>query len=173
MCLQPYSPAPDFTVDAVEDGGKFTKVSLSDYKGKWLVLYFYPLDFTFVCPTEITQFSHELKEFKKLNAKVVGMSVDSKFSHQAWLKDLGDLGYPLGSDITKQVAKDYGILLEDKGFALRGTFIIDPKGILQYISIHNTDVGRSVGEILRVLTGLQTGELCQANWKPGQSTLGK
>jgi len=172
MCLQPYHKAPEFTAEAVDDGGKFTKVSLADYKGKWVVLFFYPLDFTFVCPTEITQFSRELSKFKGLNAQVIGGSVDSKFSHQAWLKDLGDLGFPLISDITKQISRDYGVLIEDKGISLRGTFIIDPEGILQYININNTDIGRSVDEVIRILSALQTGGLCPVNWKPGEKTLG-
>jgi alkyl hydroperoxide reductase subunit AhpC len=171
MCLQPYEEAPDFTADAVTDGGDFTKISLSDYRGKWVVLFFYPLDFTFVCPTEITQFSKELAEFTKLNAQVIGASVDSKFSHQAWLKDLGNLGFPLISDITKEISDDYGVLIEDEGISLRGTFIINPDGIIQYININNKDVGRDVNEILRVLSALQTGGLCPANWKVGEKTL--
>lgn len=167
-------PAPNFSLDAVV-GGEFKKISLTDYRGKWVVLFFYPLDFTFVCPTEIKGFNEALKDFEKLNAAVLGASVDSKWSHKAWLErgDLGDLHYPLLSDIRKETARKYGILNDTEGVALRGLFIIDDKGILQYQSVNNLSVGRSVEEVLRVLQALQTGELCPINWKPGQKTLGK
>ncbi len=167
-------PAPDFTLDAVVNK-EFKEVRLADYRGKWVVLFFYPLDFTFVCPTEITGFNKVLADFKKLNAEVLGASVDSKYSHLAWIKrgDLGDLGFPLLSDFRKEVATRYGILDEKEGVALRGLFIIDPDGILQYEIVHNLSVGRSVEETLRVLEALQTGELCPLGWKPGQKTLGK
>jgi peroxiredoxin (alkyl hydroperoxide reductase subunit C) len=165
-------PAPQFTAQAVIDNGEVKNVSLSDYKGKWVVLFFYPLDFTFVCPTEITQFRDALGEFKKLGVQVLGCSVDSVHSHKRWIKDdLKELGYPLIGDLTKRMARDYGVLLEDKGLATRGTFIIDPDGLIQYAGIHNTNVGRDVGEILRVVTGCQSGELCAAGWKPGQNFL--
>jgi peroxiredoxin (alkyl hydroperoxide reductase subunit C) len=166
-------PAPDFTVDAVVDK-EFKTISLSDYKGKWLVLFFYPGDFTFVCPTEIKGFNQSLGEFKKLKAEVIGGSVDSKYSHLAWINrgDLGDLQYPLFSDLKKEMVKSYGVLAKD-GTALRGLFIIDPQGILQYQVIQNHNVGRSVEEILRVLAALQTEALCPLNWKKGQKTLGK
>lgn len=162
--------APSFTTDAVVDGGEFKKISLSDFKGKWLVLFFYPLDFTFVCPTEITQFRDMLKEFKAAGAEILGCSVDSVHSHRRWLKDdLGDLGYPLLADLTHRIARDYGVLLEEKGIATRGTFIIDPEQKIQYMGIHNTNVGRDGREILRVVQGLQSGELCGAGWKKGES----
>ena len=165
-------PAPQFTAQAVIDGGEFKDISLSDYKGKWVVLFFYPLDFTFVCPTELTQFRDSVAEFKKLDAEIIGVSVDSVHSHKRWLKDeLGDLGYPLIGDLTKRMARDYGVLLEDAGIATRGTFIIDPEGNLQYAGIHNLNVGRDAGEILRVVNGLKTGELCAAGWKPGDKHL--
>lgn len=164
--------APDFLMEGVMDD-KFSNYKLSDYKGKWLVMFFYPLDFTFICPTEITGFSKKLDEFGKLNAKVVGVSTDSVHSHKAWLKDLGDLGYPLLSDMTHGVSREYGVLLEDEGIALRGTFIIDPDGIVRYALYHDNGVGRSVDETVRVLSALQTGELCPMEWKPGQKTLGK
>jgi peroxiredoxin (alkyl hydroperoxide reductase subunit C) len=163
-------PAPQFSTDAVTDGGQVKKITLSDYKGKWVVLFFYPLDFTFVCPTEITQFRDSLKEFKAAGAEVLGCSVDSVHSHKRWLKDdLGDLGYPLLADLTKRLSRDYGVLLEEKGIATRGTFIIDPEQKIQYMGIHNTSVGRDAKEILRVLQGLQSGELCGAGWKKGES----
>lgn len=161
-------PAPQFVGPAVVDGGDFKNLSLSDYKGKWVVLFFYPLDFTFVCPTEITQFRDCLRDFKAAGAEVIGCSVDSVHSHRRWIKDdLKDLGYPLLGDITKRIARDYGALLEDKGIATRATFIVDPEGVMQYMSYHNLNVGRDAREILRVLSGLKSGELCGAGWKPG------
>ncbi len=167
-------PAPDFTLDAVVNK-EFKEIHLADYRGKWVVLFFYPLDFTFVCPTEITGFNKALDDFRKLNAEVRGASVDSKYSHLAWIKrgDLGDLRFPLLADFRKVVAARYGILDEKVGVALRGLFIIDPDGNLQYELVHNLSVGRSVEETLRVLEALQTGELCPLGWKPGQKTLGK
>lgn len=163
-------PAPQFTADAVVNGGDVKKISLTDYKGKYVVLFFYPLDFTFVCPTELTQFRDTLKEFKAAGAEVLGCSVDSVHSHKRWLKDdLGNLDYPLLADLTKRISRDYGVLLEDAGIATRGTFIIDPQQKIQYMGIHNTDVGRDANEILRVVQGLQSGELCGAGWKKGQS----
>lgn len=165
-------PAPQFTTDAVVDGPEVKSISLSDYKGKWLVLFFYPLDFTFVCPTEITQFRDHLKDFQAAGAAVLGCSVDSVHSHKRWLKDdLGALGYPLLADLTKRISRDYGVLIEDRGIATRGTFIIDPDQKIQYMALHNTNVGRDAKEILRVLQGCQSGELCQAGWKKGDSHL--
>ncbi|MBT4335691.1 peroxiredoxin [bacterium] len=163
-------PAPEFTLEAAYKD-KFEKVSLKDYKGKWTVLFFYPLDFTFVCPTEITEFSKRTKEFDECDTKVLGASVDSVHSHKAWLKDLGELNYPLLSDMTKQVSRDYGVLLEEEGITLRGTFIIDPEGIVRYQLIHDNNIGRNVEEILRVLKALQSGGLCPAGWQPGDDNL--
>jgi peroxiredoxin (alkyl hydroperoxide reductase subunit C) len=167
-------PAPNFSLDAVI-GKEFKKVSLTDYRGKWVVLFFYPLDFTFVCPTEIRGLNERLDAFKELNAVVIGASVDSKFSHLAWIQrgDLGDLKYPLLSDFKKEVAERYGILDDREGVALRGLFIIDPDGVLQYQLVHNLSVGRSVEETLRVLEALQSGELCPIGWHKGDKTLGK
>jgi peroxiredoxin (alkyl hydroperoxide reductase subunit C) len=160
-------PAPQFRAPAVV-GGDFKDISLTDYKGKWVVLYFYPLDFTYVCPTEITQFRDSLPKFKEAGAEVIGVSIDSVHSHRRWIKDdLGDLGYPLIGDVTKRVCRDYGVLIEDAGIATRGTYIIDPEGVIQYIALHNLKVGRDTNEILRVLQGLKTGELCGAGWRPG------
>lgn len=170
--------APDFTMEtALGDGSGFGKVSLSDYKGKWLVFFFYPLDFTFVCPTEITALSEAAEQFKKLNCEILGASTDSIHSHKAWIntpKDsngLGKLNFPLASDITKSVARDYGILIEEEGIALRGLFIINPEGELQYQVVHHNNVGRSVEETLRVLEALQSGGLCPVNWKKGDKLL--
>ena len=166
-------PAPVFSAEGVNDKGGFQTYNMEDYKGRWVVLFFYPLDFTFVCPTEITEFSTRYDEFKKLDAEVMGMSTDSVHSHKAWLRDLGMLRYPLLSDMSHDISEDYGVLIPDQGIALRGTFIVDPDGILRYALYHDMGVGRSVDEVLRVLNALQTGELCPASWKPGETTLGK
>ncbi len=166
-------PAPDFQVETVVNGGIFSRAQLSDYNGKWLVLFFYPLDFTFVCPTEITSFSKRAAEFRTLNAEILGGSTDSVHSHKAWLKDLGELAFPLFSDINRTMSSVYGVLIEKKGIALRGTFIVDPDGILRYALYHDLGVGRSVTETLRVLKALQTGELCPVEWSQGEKTLGK
>ncbi len=165
--------APYFKMNAVTgDGENFTKVSLEDYKGKWLVMFFYPLDFTFVCPTEITGYSKRVEEFKKLGAEVLAASVDSEHSHKAWIEgSLGKLNFPLASDFTKKVASDYGILVEEDGLALRGLFIIDPQGVVRYSVVHDLNVGRSVDETLRVLQALQSGGMCPIDWKPGEDML--
>jgi alkyl hydroperoxide reductase subunit AhpC len=165
--------APCFEMKAVTgDGDNFTKVSLEDYKGKWLVMFFYPLDFTFVCPTEITAYSKRIAEFKKEGAEVLGASTDSEYSHQAWIQgSLGKLNFPLASDFTKKVARDYGILVEEDGLALRGLFIIDPQGVVRYSVVHDLNVGRSVDETLRVLQALKSGGLCPIDWVPGEATL--
>ncbi len=165
--------APSFSTEAVASDGSFIDVSLEGYKGKWLVLFFYPLDFTFVCPTEITAFSKRYEEFKALDADVIGGSTDSVHSHKAWLKDLGQLNFPLFADMNRTMSRDYGVLVKDQGIALRGTFIIDPEGTLRYALYHDLNVGRSVDETLRVLKGLQTGELCPVDWNEGSETLGQ
>jgi alkyl hydroperoxide reductase subunit AhpC len=171
MSVQVGQQAPYFQLETVV-GKEFKKVSLEDYRGKWLVFFFYPLDFTFVCPTEIKGFSERLGDFKSANAEILGGSIDSKYSHLGWIENgLGEIKYPLFSDITKDVSRAYGVLQEDKGIALRGLFIIDPDGIVQYQLVHNLSVGRSVEETLRVLKALQTGENCPVNWKPGEKTL--
>lgn len=164
--------APDWTMESYHDG-EFHSVNLSDYKGKWLVMFFYPLDFTFVCPTEIKGFSDQIKEFNDLKADVVGISTDSVHSHKAWAeRDFKDgLNIPLLSDMTKEVSFNYGVLLEDEGIALRGTFIIDPEGAIRYAVVSDNNVGRSVHETLRVLQALQTGKLCPVDWEEGKPTL--
>jgi len=165
--------APEFTLEGVHKG-KFKSYSLKKYRGKWVVLFFYPLDFTFICPTEITEFSKNYEKFKALKAEVFGASTDSKFSHLAWIeRDLKGLKYPLLSDNNHEVSRRYGVLLEDEGIAVRGLFIIDPEGKLRYKVVHDLSVGRNVSEILRVLEALQTGELCPVNWNRGKKTLGK
>lgn len=171
-------PAPEFNMETAKgDGQGFGAASLSDYREKWLVFFFYPLDFTFVCPTEITALSEAAEEFKALNTKILGVSVDSIHSHKAWintpreLNGLGKINFPLASDITKNVARDYGVLMEEDGIALRGLFIIDPEGELKYQVVNHNNVGRSVEETLRVLQALQSGGLCPINWKPGDKNL--
>lgn len=171
-------PAPDFDLPSTKNVSKLDQnVKLSDYRGRWLVLLFYPLDFTFVCPTELTAFSDRYEDFEGIGAEVIGISTDSVYSHRAWLNTPRDKGgveglkYPLAADITKQMAADYGVLIENQGIALRGLFVIDPEGILRYKVVHDLNIGRSVEETLRVIQALQTGGLCQAEWRPGQETL--
>jgi len=173
--------APDFEAEAVLADGSFGKVKLSDYKGKYLVLFFYPLDFTFVCPTEIIAFSDRADEFRAINCEVLACSVDSHFSHLAWTErprnkgGLGKMNIPLVSDLTKQISKDYGVLLEDAGISLRGLFIIDDKGTLRQITVNDLPVGRSVDETLRLVQAFkftdEHGEVCPAGWKPGADTI--
>lgn len=165
--------APDFKVPtALGNGEDFGEAKLSDYKGDWLVLFFYPLDFTFIWPTEIRSFSERHDEFEKLGAKVLGISTDSEHSHKAWINDsLGKLNYPLGSDRTRKASADYGVLIEEEGIALRGLFIIDPEGVVRYSVIHDLDVGRSSEEVIRVLKGLKTGGLCPIDWNEGDDLL--
>lgn len=180
MAIQVGSPAPDFAGDAVV-GKDFKSIKLADFKGKWVVLFFYPLDFTFVCPTEIVAFNDHLAEFKKLNTEVIAVSVDSKFSHLAWNNmpldkgGLGGVSYPLLADLTKNIARDYGVLLEQGGVALRGLFLIDPDGVLQHSTINALNVGRSVKETLRVVKAFQWskahGDVCPANWEEGQEAI--
>ena len=168
--------APDFKADAYVDGG-FKEITLSQFKGKKVVLFFYPLDFTFVCPTEILAFADTLDEFKKRDTVVLGASVDSKFTHHAWAntprEDGGIKGvnFPLISDLNKQIARDYGVLLESDGVALRGLFIINRDGILKHSTINHLDLGRNIDEVLRMLDAVdyteEHGEVCPANWKKG------
>ena len=173
--------APDFTATAVVDQ-EFKEISLSQYRGKYVVLFFYPLDFTFVCPTEITAFSDRYADFSSRNTEVLGVSVDSQFSHLAWVQTdrknggLGDIAYPLVADLNKTIARDYHVLDEEGGIALRGLFIIDPEGVVMHSTINNLPVGRSVDETLRVLQAFQhvqahPDEVCPANWTPGEKTM--
>lgn len=182
MALLVGSPAPSFSGTAVIGGpseglnpdNAFKTISSEDYKGKWVVLFFYPLDFTFVCPTEIEELGKHYGDFKDLDCEVIGVSTDSHFSHLAWRRTedkLKSLPYPLLSDFTRKVSRDYEILKEETGYALRGLYIIDPEGTLQYSVVHPEAVGRSSEEVLRVLEALQTGELCPCNWKKGEPTL--
>ncbi|HYX40742.1 MAG TPA: peroxiredoxin [Pyrinomonadaceae bacterium] len=171
-------PAPDFDMASTKNVEKLNEnVRLSDYRGRWLVMVFYPLDFTFVCPTELTTFSDRYDDFESIGADVIGISTDSVFSHRAWLQTPRDKGgveglrYPLASDQTRETSRAYGVLIENQGIALRGLFVIDPEGTLRYAVVHDLNVGRSAEETLRVIQALQTGGLCQAEWKPGQKTL--
>ncbi len=169
--VQVGSPAPGFDEMAYV-AGEFSRVQLRDFAGKWVVLFFYPLDFTFVCPTEIRGFAQYTAEFEEKNAVVVGASTDSEHSHKAWFeKDMPEVKFPVLADTAHRVSRDYGVLLEDKGIALRGTFIIDPDGVLRYQLVSDLDVGRSVEETLRVLDALQNGGLCPVGWKKGEDTL--
>ncbi|VDN60304.1 unnamed protein product [Dracunculus medinensis] len=173
-------PAPSFSAEAVVDED-FKKISLSDYKGKYLVLFFYPADFTFVCPTEIIAFSDRFDEFEALNCAVVAASTDTKFSHFAWIQTprkkggLGNMRIPIIADQTQRIAKDYGVLKEDEGVCYRGLFIIDGKGIIRQITINDLPIGRSVDEIIRLIQALQYtdahGEVCPAGWKPGKDAI--
>ncbi len=171
-------PAPDFNMPSTKDIETLREnVKLSDYKGKWLILLFYPLDFTLVCPTELIAFSDRLDELQGAGAEVLGVSTDSVHSHRAWLKTPQDNGgiegvkYPIASDVGGKLARQYNILVEEANIALRGLFIVDPEGTLQYAVTHSLNIGRSVDETLRVLQGLETGGLCSADWKPGQANL--
>ncbi|XP_077499034.1 peroxiredoxin 2-like isoform X1 [Amblyomma americanum] len=173
-------PAPDFCGIAVVDG-QFKEIKLSDYKDKYLVLFFYPLDFTFVCPTEIIAFSDSVEEFRKLNCEVVACSTDSHFCHLAWINTprkeggLGQMKIPLLADKTCKIARAYGVMKEDDGVPFRGLFIIDNKGVLRQITMNDLPVGRSVEETLRLVQAFQYtdkyGEVCPANWKPGRDTM--
>jgi peroxiredoxin (alkyl hydroperoxide reductase subunit C) len=171
--------APRFEMDAVLPDKSFGKVSLEKImkQDKWTVLFFYPMDFTFVCPTEITSISDSYDEFKDLDTEVIGVSTDTIYTHLAWINigreknGLGQLHYPLAADHNHQVARNYGVLVEEEGVALRGLFIISPEGELQYKVIHHNNIGRDVEEVLRVLQALQTGGLCPASWRPGDDTL--
>lgn len=179
-CIRVGQQAPDFCAVSVYDQ-EFKKICLSDYLGKYIILLFYPLDFTFVCPTEITSFSDAYEAFQEVNTEILGISVDSEYSHLAWLQTgreaggLGDLNYPLVSDLTKKISSSYNVLTEE-GKALRGLFIIDKQGIIQHALINNLDVGRSVDEALRILKAIDyvqnhPDEVCPANWQPGQPTI--
>ena len=173
--------APDFSAEAVVNQ-EFKTIQLSDCRGKYVVLFFYPLDFTFVCPTEITAFSDRTAEFKALNTEILAISVDSVFSHLAWIQTerknggVGDLNYPLVADIKKEISAAYNVLDPEAGISLRGLFIIDKDGIVQHATINNLAFGRSVDETLRVLQAIQhvqshPNEVCPVDWQPGDKTM--
>ena len=174
-------PAPAFACDAVVNGSDFKQVKLSDYKGKYLVIVFYPLDFTFVCPTEILAFNDRVKEFQDNGCEVIVASTDSQFSHHAWAQTdrkaggLKPMTIPMLADPTHQMSKDYGVYVEEDGFDLRGLFIIDDKGILRQSTINDRPVGRCVDETLRLVQAFkftdEHGEVCPVGWTPGSATV--
>lgn len=172
MSIRVGDTVPSIKVEALSPNGKFETIDLASHRGKWLILFFYPLDFTFVCPTEIKGFSAQYEEFKKLDAEVITASTDSVFSHKAWVEHgLGQIKFPMVGDTNHNLSTAFGVLLPEKGVALRGTFIIDPEGVVRSAVINDLSVGRSVDETLRTLQAFQTGELCGCGWKPGQSTI--
>ncbi|MFH1418611.1 MAG: peroxiredoxin [Planctomycetota bacterium] len=172
--------APDFTAQAVMPDNSFAELKLSSYRGKYVVLFFYPLDFTFVCPSEIIAFDKKLDVFKEKNCELIGVSVDSHFSHWAWKNTpvknggIGNIRFPIVADITKRIARDYGVLFND-AVALRGLFLIDTEGVVRHATINDLPLGRNVDEALRMLDALQFtqkhGEVCPANWKPGEDAM--
>lgn len=162
-------PAPDFKIKGVFRG-QVSDYSLATYRGKWLVLFFYPADFTFICPTEVSGFSKVADQFGAEDGAILGVSVDSIESHRSWAEELGGLNYPLLSDADKTVSRAYGVLDEKEGVALRATFIINPQGIISYYVVSHVNVGRSVEETLRVLKALRTERLCPSDWQPGDPT---
>ncbi len=172
--------APDFEAQAVMEDGSFKKVKLSDFRGKYVILFFYPLDFTFVCPTEIIAFSDRIAEFQKLGVQVLGVSIDSHFSHLAWRNTprqeggIGPIAYPLVADLDKKIAQAYGVLLP-AGIALRGLFLIDKDGVVRHQVVNDLPLGRNIDEAVRIVEALQyfekNGEVCPANWKEGARTI--
>lgn len=161
--------APAFTLKGIYQG-RVEEYSLKSYQGKWLILFFYPADFTFICPTEVVGFSRMAAEFRAVGAEILGVSVDSVETHRAWIEELGGIDYPLLSDERKSVSRAYGVLEEKEGVSLRATFIINPAREVSYFVVSHMNVGRSVEETLRVLKALRTGKLCPAEWKPGEPT---
>ncbi len=170
--------APDFTAVAVMPDNTFNeKFSLSDYRGKYVILFFYPLDFTFVCPSEIIAFDKAIDRFKEKNCEVIGVSIDSQFTHLAWKSSpvvaggIGNINYPLVADLDKKISRQYGVLLPE-GIALRGTFLIDKEGIIRHMVLNDLPLGRSIEEAIRMVDALQFheehGDVCPANWKQGE-----
>lgn len=168
---------PEFEVPAVvsiERGKEFKTISSRDMAGKWSVVFFWPMDFTFVCPTEIAEFNRELGEFKERDAQVFGASNDTQYVHLAWRKnhdDLRNLGFPMLADNKKDLSEALGVLHPTEKVPLRATFIVDPDGIIRWVSVNDLSVGRNVKEVLRTLDALQTDELCPCNWEKGEETL--
>ena len=168
---------PDFRLQAavsLEKGKEFKELSNKDFKGKWLVVFAWPLDFTFVCPTEIAEFGKRNRDFADRDAQLLGASTDSHFVHLAWRRehpDLKNLSFPMLADTKRELSTALGILHPEAGVALRATYIVDPDGIIRWVSVNDLKVGRNVDEVLRVLDALQTDELCPCNWKEGQPTL--
>lgn len=170
--LQVGGKVPCVSGQALLPDGSFKDIKLADLKGKWVVLFFYPLDFTFVCPTEIRGFNQHYEEFKKLGTEVLSVSTDSVYSHKAWVENgLGKVHFPMLADTSHQISEAFNVLIKDKGIALRGTFVIDPNGVLRSAVVNDLPVGRSVEETLRTVKALQTGKLTGCEWKPGEKTL--
>src|SRR2546427_959465 len=169
---------PEFKLQAVvslEDGREFEQVTNHTASGRWLVVFFWPMDFTFVCPTEIAEFGRRHPDFAKRGAEVLGVSTDTHYVHLAWRRqhpELRELPYPMLADIKRELASALGVLHKEEGVPLRATFIVDPDGIIQWVSVNGLSVGRNVDETLRVLDALQTDELCPCNWSKGEKTLG-
>jgi peroxiredoxin (alkyl hydroperoxide reductase subunit C) len=181
MSFHVTKPAPDFTAVAVMGDNSFNEnFKLSDYSGKYVVLFFYPLDFTFVCPSEIIAFDKSLEQFQAKNCEVIGVSIDSQFTHWAWKNTpvndggIGNIQYPLVADLDKKISRQYGVLLPE-GIALRGTFLIDKEGIIRHATVNDLPLGRNIGETLRMVDSLQFhenhGDVCPANWKEGEDAM--
>ena len=170
---------PEFNLKAavsLDSGKEFATVSRKSYEGKWVVAFFWPLDFTFICPTEIASFGKKAKDFAERGAQVLGFSQDSEYVHLAWRKnhaDLKDLPFPMVADTKHELSKALGIQHKEAGVPLRATFLVDPNGIIRWVSVNDLSAGRNVDEVLRTLDALQTDELCPCNWKKGEKTLGK
>ena len=167
--------APEFSnIPAYQKGKENPKVSLSDYKGKWVAFFFYPRDFTFICPTELKGFNNAIETFRKMNCEILAASTDSTWCHKAWFeRDLPNVEYPVLADTNLKISRDYQVLDEESGEAQRDLFLIDPEGVVKYLLVSAGSVGRSVSETIRVLEALQSGELCPMEWHPGEQTLGK
>lgn len=163
------APAPGFTLEGIYQG-RVANYSLQSVRGKWLVLFFYPADFTFICPTEVAGFSRMAGDFRAEKAEIFGVSVDPLDTHRSWIEELGGVDFPLLSDAEKKVSRAYGVLNKKEGVSLRATFLIHPEGVVSYLVVSHTNVGRSVEETLRVLKALRTERLCPSDWKPGEAT---
>jgi peroxiredoxin (alkyl hydroperoxide reductase subunit C) len=170
---------PGFELRAVvnlEKGREFQEITDQTYRGKWQVIFFWPMDFTFICPTEIAEFGKRNRDFVDRDAQILGASTDTHFVHLAWRNnhpDLKNLPYPMLADTKRELSSELGILHKDEGVPLRATYIVDPEGVIRWVSVNDLSVGRSIDETLRVLDALQTDELCPCNWKRGEETLGK
>ena len=177
-CVQINQRAPLFTENAFVEG-KIKKISLSEFSGKWVVLFFYPADFTFVCPTELGEPADNYEKFKELGAEIISVSTDTAFTHKAWhdnSETIKKINYPMLADPTHSVCKAYGTLIPAEGLALRATFVIDPEGVVKAFEFHNNDIGRNIEELIRKIQAAKfvrehSGEVCPMNWKPGSKTL--
>ena len=168
---------PEFALQAVvslQKGKEFREITQASYTGKWTVLFFWPMDFTFVCPTEIAEFGRRNADFRDRDAQVLGASVDNEYVHLAWRKDHPDLRtlpFPMMADLKRELSEKLGILHRVDGVSMRATFVVDPEGVIRFVAVTDLDVGRNVDDVVRVLDALQTGELCPCNWKKGEATL--